>query len=401
MFAKEIHIDSRKVGSGCQPYVIFEVANTHQDDWGLAENYGRQAKDAGADAIKFQLFTADGLLNPISSMLQPTYDYFKTAETPREWFPRLKKLCEAEGIDLLCTPFDEDAATFLNDEIGLPAVKIAPGDMTNHKLLKAFAKFGKPVILSTGVATMEEVEQSVNVLRNAGCEQLAVLQCVAVYPMPYEAANIRVMQTYEDKFGSIVGYSDNGSKGILVPLVAVALGASIIEKHVTSQKQRANMDDIFSLSVEEFGEMVERIRQNPDLEGLRREFGGDIDIILGSPIKAPSDAAIEPQGEITKMDEWRERRLVRRGLYPKVNIPAGTKITDDMLIALRPDVGVSSMQYEDVLGGVAQENLPAKHPIKLKDGEVRLFHKADLATTYAHPKEQETVTALVQTVNFD
>src|SRR3989338_4509236 len=400
MFAKEIHIDSRKGGSGCQPYVIFEVASTHQNDWVLAENYVRQAKDTGADAIKFQLFTADGLLNPISSMLQPTYEYFKTAETPREWFSRLKKLCEQIGIDLLCTPFDEEAATFLNDEIGLPAVKIASGDLTNYKLLEHIAKFKKPIILSTGVATMNEVEDAVAVLKNSGCEQLAVLQCVSVYPMPYEAANVRVIETYQDKFNCVVGYSDNGSKGVIVPLVAVALGASIIEKHVTSQKQRGNMDDIFSLSVEEFGEMVERIRQNPDLEDLRKEFGGDIDIILGSPIKEPSDAAIERPGEITKMDEWRERRLVRRGLYPKVNIPAGTKITDDMLIALRPDVGVSSMQYEDVLGAVAQENLPAKHPINIKDGEARLFHKEDLARTYTHPKEQETVRALIQTATF-
>src|SRR3989344_4006275 len=378
MFAKEIHIDSRKVGSGCQPYVIFEVASTHQNDWGLAENYVRQAKDTGADAIKFQLFTADGLLNPISSMLQPTYEYFKTAETPREWFSRLKKLCEQIGIDLLCTPFDEEAATFLNDEIGLPAVKIASGDLTNYKLLEHIAKFKKPIILSTGVATMNEVEDAVAVLKNSGCEQIAVLQCVSVYPMPYEAANVRVIETYQDKFNCVVGYSDNGSKGIIVPLVAVALGASIIEKHVTSQKQRGNMDDVFSLSVEEFGQMVKRIRRlEQDYQGhleeavadLRNEFGKVVDTVLGNADKKPSSVSIQRPGEITVMDEWRERRLVRRGIYPRRKIPKGTTITEDMLITLRPDIGVSSVDYQKIIGETATQDLPARDPIKLDNGK--------------------------------
>lgn len=351
------------VGPGYPAYLIFEVASTHANDWNLAKAYVKQAKEAGADAIKFQLFTADGLLNPISSVLVPTYKYFKTAETPRNWFPRLKKLCQGEGIDLLCTPFDEDAATFLND-LGLPAVKIASGDLTHHRLLRHVAKFDKPVILSTGVATMKEVAEAVNVLRKAGCQQLAVLQCVSVYPMPYEAANVRVIQTYQDKFKSLVGYSDNGSKGMLVSLVAASLGASIIEKHVTSQKQRGSMDDIFSASLEEFSQMVKRIRKNPDIKSLRKEFGKDVDTILGSKVKKPSPYGVKRR-DGSLMLEADERRWIRRALYPARKIAKGTIITKNMIIALRPSVGISSTDYDKIIGAKALEDLPARYPISL------------------------------------
>lgn len=388
----KIKIGNKFVGNGYPSYIIFEVASTHANNWDIAKGYVKQAKEAGADALKFQLFRADKLLNPISSILLPTYNYFKTAETPRKWFPKLLKLCDKECIDLLCTPFDEDSANYLN-KVGLPAIKIASGDLTNHQFLSHVAKFGKPVILSTGMASIDEVEKAVKVLENSGCNQYAILQCTSVYPMPYEAANLKAMKTLENKFNSMVGFSDNGSKGIVAPLVASALGASIIEKHVTSQKDRGNMDDVFSASLEEFAEMAKEIRNlEKNLKGslsiLKKKYQKNVDKLLGDGMKKPAKV------------EKTERHWARRGVYLKQDIAKGTKITREMLILLRPDVGISATNYYDILGCKTAENLKAKHPLLLKDNQVTMFRKSDIHSTY-DSEDKEFAQILSETALFE
>jgi len=404
---RPIKIASRKVGPGMPVYIIFEVASTHANNWQIAKDYVDQAKEAGADALKFQLFTADGLLNPIASVLKPTYDYFKTAQTPRRWFPKLVELCKKRGLDLLCTPFDPDAASFL-DSLGIPAIKIASGDLTNHQLLAHVAKFAKPVILSTGMGTLKEIRLAVDTLANSGCRELAILQCTSVYPMPYEDANILAMQTMQKKFGKVVGYSDNGSAGILVPLVAVSMSASVVEKHVTSQKARGNMDDVFSLSAEEFAQMVKRIRTIENnyrgnltaaVSDLRSEFGQSVDTVLGSSKKTPAEFGIL-RDDGTRMLEADERRWARRGIYPKSDILKGTKITKDMIISVRPDVGVSALNYLQILGSIATEDLPARQPLVLSQGKVRRFRKADIRRIYRSKDEEQFVQILEKTANF-
>ena len=310
------------------------------------------------------------------------------------------------GIDLLCTPFDPDSARFL-DGVGVPAVKIASGELTNHQLLAHVAKFEKPVILSTGMATMEEIRAAVKVPQDNGCKDLVLLQCVSVYPMPYEDANIRAMQTLQEEFGCLVGYSDNGSKGHLVPLLAVALGASIIEKHVTSQKARGNLDDKFSMSVEEFAEMVKRIRsiekrkdQENILNELEGEFGDDFTKALGNGIKRPAKHGIIRADGI-HMTEIAERHWARRGVYPKRLIPKGTAITEDMIISLRPDIGISALSLEDTIGKIASEDLPAKRPIKLEKRKVRLFRKSDIKKTYTSSQDLQFAKILQETALFD
>lgn len=403
-----IKIGNRNVGQGFPTYVIFEVASTHANNWDIAKDYVQQAKEAGADALKFQLYEADKLLNPISSILKPAYDYFKTAQTPKEWFPKLLQLCKKAGIDLLCTPFDENAATFLNS-LGLPAVKIASGDLTNHQLLAHVAKFKKPVILSTGMATMDEVKQAVSILKKTGCREFALLQCTSVYPMPYEDTNIRAMQTLQNAFKTIVGYSDNGSKGVMVPLVAVAMGASVIEKHVTSRKNRGSMDDVFSLTVSEFAQMVKRIRQlekdyrghlDAAIKDLAKEFGSDVRKVLGSGIKKPATFGILRE-DGTRMLESDERHWARRGVYPKKDIPKGTKITQDMIISIRPDVGVSAVLYNKIASIIASEDLPAMQPILFERESVRRFKKSDIRRVYTDPSDKQFVDILEKTANFD
>lgn len=396
-----IRIGKRKIGSGHPTYIIFEVASTHGNDWEMAKRYVDQAAATGADALKFQLFTADALLNPLTPALQGTYNYFKTAETPREWFPKLKVLCDKKGIDLLCTPFDIDSARFL-DVIGVPAVKIASGELTNLQLIENVAAFGKPLLVSTGMATMKEIERAVRIVRVNGAKDIVLLQCVSVYPTSFEDANVRAMQTLGKTFSTVSGYSDNGSAGALVPFMAVALGASVIEKHVTSKKERGSLDDKFSMSLKEFAEMVRRIRaidarsdKKEVLAELRREFGADFDTALGDGIKRPAPhgtIVIYPGVDHTFVQrEGDERRWARRGVYLSQAIPKGTRIKKDMLTLLRPDIGISGVEYESVIGKVAGEDLPTKLPLKIKEGKVVLFHKSDIASMYADPAFAETL----------
>ncbi|MCR4325583.1 MAG: N-acetylneuraminate synthase family protein, partial [Patescibacteria group bacterium] len=326
----------REIGPGNPAYIIFEVASTHGNDWDTAEAYVAQAAEAGADAVKFQLFETDKLLTPITKGFKGTYEYFKKSETPRGWFPRLKALCDERGIDLLCTPFDTGAADFL-EEVGVPAMKIASGDLTNPQILAHVARLKKPVILSTGMATLAEVARAVETLRESGAEDIALLQCVSVYPTSFEDANVSAIRTLHEKFGTAVGYSDNGSKGMLVPLLAIALGASIIEKHVTSKKERGDIDDVFSMSVEEFAEMARRIREVEKMDKtealalLRKEFGADVDTALGDGVKRPAPHGTEktqPGIEGTFIQrEADERHWARRGVYLNRAVKKGEVIT--------------------------------------------------------------------------
>lgn len=403
-----MRIGKKTIGPGNPTYIIFEVASTHANNWKLAQEYVKQARSVGADAVKFQLFQADKLLNPLTPGLKTTYDFFKKSETPKDWFPKLLKLTKKARIDLLCTPFDEESADFL-DKIGIPAVKIASGDLTNHKLLSFTAKLKKPMILSTGMGTLAEVSSAVNVIKNAGCKDLCILQCTSVYPTPYEAVNLKAMQTIGKKFKTQIGYSDNGSKGILVPLAATAIGASVIEKHVTSQKKRGNFDDLFSLSLEEFSEMVKRIRKlekefkgnlKRALPSLKKEFGQDLEKIMGDGVKKPAEKGFKREDGVY-MTEWAERHWARRGLYPAGQIKKGAIITSQMLVSLRPDVGVSALDYEEIIGKEALEDLPKKHPLKLTKDGIRRFRKSDIKPSYSSKEDSEFAKILGVTAFFD
>ena len=390
---RTLKIGKRTVGEGNPTYIIFEVASTHEGEWSVAKEYVSIAKDVGADAVKFQLFEADRVLNPITRGLKVTYDYFKKTETPRSWFPKLKKLCEGVGIDLLCTPFDEDAASFLNN-IGIPAIKIASGELTNTPFLSHVAKFGKPVILSTGMGDMKEVIEAVSILRRNGCNQIAILQCTSVYPMPYEDTNIAAMNTMQKEFNTVVGYSDNGSKGFLVPLVAVAMGASIVEKHVTHKKGRGHLDDTFALTIGEFAQMVKRIRDlekryagrfSGAIDELRDAFGDGVDKVIGSSVKEPARHGVLRENG-TLMIEVDERQWARRGVYPKRNIKKGEKINLQNIIIIRPDIGVSVKDISTITDLRVCEDLKARIPILVENGEVRRFRKSDIKKVY-HQKE--------------
>ncbi|OGF63346.1 hypothetical protein A2662_02580 [Candidatus Giovannonibacteria bacterium RIFCSPHIGHO2_01_FULL_45_33] len=394
-------------------YIIFEVASTHENDWEIAKKYVEQAAEAGADAIKFQLFTADKLLAPLTKAFEETYKYFKKSETPREWFPKLKALCDERGIDLLCTPFDNDGASFLNN-VGIPAIKIASGEITNYQLLEHVAVFGKPLIVSTGMATMEEVRLAMKILRANNAKEITLLQCVSVYPTSFEDANVSAMLALKKEFNVSVGYSDNGSKGFLVPLLAVALGASIIEKHVTSKKERGSIDDVFSLDVKEFAEMVKRIRSIEKrlpaeheniLKELKEEFSGDFEKAYGDGIKRPALHGTKKtqSGIVGKyiQKESDERRWARRGVYLNKWIKKGEKIKKSEIILLRPDVGISAIEYESVIGKRAGEDLKARQPLKLNKEKIFQFRRSDISICYTKVEDTQFAHMLEWGALFD
>ncbi|PIR83406.1 hypothetical protein COU19_00395 [Candidatus Kaiserbacteria bacterium CG10_big_fil_rev_8_21_14_0_10_56_12] len=375
-----LQIGQHTVGRGHPTYIIFEVASTHENNWETARAYVEQAARVGADAVKFQLFEADKLLLPLTPGLKGTHDYFKTAETPRDWFHKLKTLCDEKGIDLLCTPFDSDAATFL-DEVGVPAVKIASGELTNLQLLESVAGLGKPIIMSTGMATMDEIDRAMHILRTHGAEEIALLQCVSVYPTSFEDANVSAMNTLGERFHTVIGYSDNGSAGDLVPRMAVALCASIVEKHVTSQKARGSLDDVFSMSVDAFGDMVQSIRaiearddKDAVLKELQEAFGDDFAKALGDGVKRPAPHGTRkthPGVEGTFVQrEADERQWARRGVYLNRRVSKGASIEKSMITLLRPDIGISGVEYEHVVGQIAGEDLKEYSPLQYRGGQV-------------------------------
>ncbi len=219
----KVKIGKRLVGEGEPVFIIAEVGSNHDGKLEQAKQLITSAKECGADAVKFQSFTADKLVSP---KYEKIYQAFKRVELPLGWHEELAKFAESQGIVFLSTPFDEESAFLLNS-LGLPAFKIASYDITNHPLMSHVAGFKKPLLLSTGMADLGEVEEAISTIRSEGNSNIILLHCVSNYPPRMEDANIKAMVTMQKAFQLPVGYSDH-SLGTIVPLGAVAWGACVI-----------------------------------------------------------------------------------------------------------------------------------------------------------------------------
>jgi len=302
----------RRIGPGERVYVIAELGSNHDGSLEKAMRLVKAAKQAGADAVKFQSFQVETLINRRNKQngqweMHQAWDILEKLTLPREWHTELQTLCREIGIDFLSAPFDEDRLQLLA-ELDIPLIKIASGDLTHHAFLRQVAQLHKPVILSTGMAYLGEVETALKVLRDAGCEQVALLHCVSLYPPQFGDANIRAMVTMQNAFQVPVGYSDH-TPGRTIPLGAVALGASIIEKHLTDDKTLPGPDHPYALDIDEFTEMVAEIR--------------NLEAALGSGLKQPAP------GEIP------ERIGARRAVYASRDIPAVILLQPEMLKVVR------------------------------------------------------------------
>jgi N-acetylneuraminate synthase len=260
-----VRIGERWVGAGEPTFIIAEAGSNHNGSFEQALRLIDAAAEMGADAVKFQHFKA-ATLYPRSAgesdylkVRRSIYDIIEAMETPDDWIPKLAAHCRTRGLAFLSTPFDEAAVDTLEPYV--PAFKVASYEMTHHPLLQRVAATGKPVLMSTGTATLDEVVRAVEVVRAAGNEQLVVLQCTASYPTPPAAVNARALVALRDATGCPVGLSDHSRDPIVAPVVAVALGACVVEKHFTLSNRLPGPDHAFAVEPHELHELVRRVRE--------------------------------------------------------------------------------------------------------------------------------------------
>lgn len=312
-------------------YIIAEAGVNHNGDINLAYQLVDAAKAAGVDCIKFQTFKSENLVSHTAQKAEyqkaatgdsSQQDMLKQLELSFDEFVSLKKYCDRKGICFLSTPFDFESIEFLNS-IEMPFWKIPSGEVTNYPYLVALAKTGKPVVMSTGMCEMQEIEDAIAVLRENGTSDIKLLHCNTEYPTPYEDVNLRAMKTLRDAFGVEVGYSDH-TKGIEVPIAAVAMGASVIEKHFTLDRNMEGPDHKASLEPQELKQMVDSIRH--------------IEAALGSGDKRPSPS------------EKKNMAVARKSIVAAKRIKAGDILTEENITVKRPGNGICPMRWKEVLG---------------------------------------------------
>lgn len=331
-----------------QTYIIAEIGVNHNGDFDRAKEMLEIAASTGVNCVKFQTFKAEQL----ASRFADTAEYHKKNVSPsennqlemlkryelkKEHFIELKKRCEELHIDFLSTPFDNESIDLLN-EIGVDFWKIPSGEINNLPYLLKIAETHKPVILSTGMSDLNEVEYAVNLLRNNGVKELTLLHCNTEYPTPYEDVNLKAMQSMKERFDVEVGYSDH-TKGITVSLAAVALGASVIEKHFTLNRNLPGPDHKASMEPKELERLVKEIRI--------------VEQAMGDGIKKVSNS------------ERKNISIARKSIVAAENISQGDILTEKNITTKRPGNGISPTKWFEVLGTKAVKNFKKDELIEL------------------------------------
>ncbi len=326
------NIGQRTVGEGRPVFIIAELSANHNQKFDLAVETIKAAKEAGADAIKLQTYTPDTITvdadNEYFQIKQGTlwdgktlYQLYREAYTPWEWQPELKKLAEAAGLICFSSPFDRAAVDFLED-MNVPAYKIASFEITDIPLISYIASKGKPVIISTGIATLCDIEEAVNACKAEGNAQIALLKCTSAYPASPEEMNLRTIPHLAETFKTVAGLSDH-TLGMSVPITSVALGAKIIEKHFILDRGLGGPDALFSLEPEEFKRMVEAVRE-------AEKALGDVSYELSERVK--------------------RGREFSRSLFVVKNMKEGEVLTNDNVKSIRPGYGIRPKYLNDIIG---------------------------------------------------
>ena len=345
----EIEIAGRRIGEQHSPYLIAEISGNHGQDINIAKEIIEESAKAGADAVKLQTYTPDTLTLPSKKHYfrkegslwdgRYLYDLYQEGMTPWEWFPELNAHAKAHNVTLFSTPFDETAVDFLEESIDPPAYKIASYELNHVPLLKKVGSLKKPVIISTGMATEEEIKLALETLKHVGCENIVVLKCITSYPANPKDFNLKSIQTLKEKFGCLAGLSDHCLSNE-VCLGAVALGACVIEKHVTLRREDGAIDAGFSLEPEEFAEMARGVR-------LLHEA-------LGKDTIGPAEQ------EVLERDQ-------RRSIFVAKDMGTGDIITKENVRVVRPGHGLEPKMWEEVLGKRTSKSLEAGEPLKVGD----------------------------------
>ncbi len=344
---KCIKINNHIISNESPTYIIAEMSGNHNMDIERAKKIIDEAVWAGADAIKIQTYTADTITIDCNDDCfvsgkglwegRTLYDLYKEAYTPWEWQKELKEYAECKGIDFFSSPFDLTAVDFL-EELNVPAYKVASYEINDIPLIRKIAKTGKPIIISTGIAYLEDIELALKVCKEEGNEQVMLLKCVSAYPTPYEGMNIKVIPNMRETFETICGLSDH-SMGSEIAVAAVALGAKVVEKHMTLRRRDGGVDSAFSMEPEEFKQMVDGIR--------------NVEKALGKVTYELSDVQIASRG-------------TSRSLFVVEDIEEGEIFTEKNVRSIRPGNGMHTRHWEQVLGKMAKCNLKKGTPMDWK-----------------------------------
>lgn len=343
---KRINIDGREIGAGCPPYIVAEMSGNHNHDLARALKIIDAAKAVGADAVKLQTYRADtitidhhgdefivkgGLWNG-----RRLFELYEEAHTPWEWHAPIFEHARRIGITVFSSPFDDTAVDFL-EEHGAPAYKIASPELIDLPLIRKVARTGKPIVMSTGAATLEEIAEAIQAARDAGATELVVLHCTAAYPAPPEEANLASIKALAERFNVVAGLSDH-TLGTTVSALAVGLGASFIEKHFTLARADGGVDSAFSLEPKELGELVTTAR------------------IAQAAVGTPTFGPTASEASVLRN---------RRSLYIVKPIAKGAVLSLDNIRSIRPANGLKPKHLDAVLGRRATRDLAFGEPLGL------------------------------------
>lgn len=342
----EFMINNRKIGAEYPTYIIAELSCNHNQDIGIAYDLIDAAYHTGADAVKLQTYTADTITidcdKPIfKDCLKGTlwegktlYELYSKASTPWEWHKELKEYANLKGMDLFSSPFDTTAIDFL-ETLDMPAYKIASFEITDHILIKKIAQTGKPIIISSGMASLNDLNDAITILRENGCNQIAMLKCTSAYPAKPEDANLHTIKHMMDTFNVIGGLSDH-TLGIEVPIASVVLGGRIIEKHFKLKNDSGSEDDAFSLTPIEFKAMVDSVRKVEKTLGCIKYDGTN--------------------SESTS-------KQFRRSLFVVKEMKEGEIFTSENIKSIRPANGLHTKYYEEIIGKKSSQNIEFGTPL--------------------------------------
>ena len=341
---QEVNINGRLIGQSHPCYIVAEMSGNHNHDINRALRIIDAAKAAGADAVKLQTYRADTItINHNSEEFTVSgglwdgrrlYELYEEAHTPWDWHAKLFEHARSIGITVFSSPFDPTAVDFL-ESLGAPAYKIASPELVDLALIRQVARTGKPVILSTGAATLEEIDEAVKTAREAGATELVVLHCTAAYPAPPEEANLATITALAKRFNVVAGLSDH-TLGTAVAALAVGLGASFIEKHFTLARSDGGVDSAFSLEPQELAELVSAART--------------AQAATGQPTYGPTES---------------ERSVLknRRSLYVVKPLAKGELLTSEHIRSIRPANGLKPRYLDYVIGKRASRDLAFGEPL--------------------------------------
>ncbi len=341
----KIQIGDKFIGDDEKTFIIAELSANHNQKFDIAIQSIKAIKECGADAVKLQTYTPDTItINSDKEYFQikqgtiwdgtTLYELYKQAFTPWDWQPKLKEYAESLGLICFSSPFDKTAVDFL-EGLNVPAYKVASFEITDLPLIEYIAKKNKPIIISTGIATLEEIDEAVKICKDAGNDKIILLKCTSEYPAPIEDANLSAIKFLNDKYNVIAGLSDH-TLGIDVPIASVALGAKVIEKHFILDRNIGGPDSSFSLEPNEFKQMVQSIH--------------NVEKAIGKP-------KFELSEKILKS------RKFARSLFVVENIEQGEIFTEQNVRSIRPNYGLAPKYLKDVLGKKAKTKIEKGTPL--------------------------------------